>query len=107
MSSWRILYSKKALKDIALLDGSIKPKVFNAIRKVSKNPLPRQEGGYGEALGNKNGLDLSGCCKIKLKKYGIRVVYQLRRTEQGMDIIIVGARADSEVYKEAVQRLGR
>ena len=90
--------------DLNRLDGSVKPQVFTAIQKVSQNPLPRQEGGYGFALGNKSGLNLSGYYRIKLKRIGIRVVYTLRRTEQGMKIIVIVARSDNEVYEEALRR---
>ena len=107
MSNWRILYGRGVAEDIAALDGSIRPQVFSAMRKVSQNPLPRREGGYGTELGNRNGIDLTGCLKIKLKKPGIRVIYTLDRSEQDMTIIIIGLRADLAVYKNAFQRLGR
>ncbi len=107
MSNWRILYGKGVAEDIAALDGSIRPQVLNAIRKVSQNPLPRREGGYGTELGHRNGIDLTGCLKIKLKKPGIRVIYTLERSAQDMTIIIIGLRADLAVYKNAFQRLDR
>ncbi len=88
------------------LDGSVRAQVLSAVRKVSKNPLPKREGGYGTELGNKYGIDLTGCLKVKLKKAGIRIVYKLERTELGMRIIIVGMRADMVVYREAARRLG-
>ena len=31
--------------------------------------------------------------------------WNIIRTEHGMEIIVIGARADSEVYEEAVKRL--
>ena len=43
--------------------------------------------------------------KVKILRIGIRIVYHLIRTEHGMEIIVIGARADSEVYEEAVKRL--
>ena len=107
MSEWHVAYTDKAKADLKHLNGSVKSQVVTAIRKVSKNPLPRQEGGYGIALGNRSGMDLSGCCKIKLKRIGIRIVYELKRTERGLEIVIIGARADNEVYEEAFRRLGR
>ena len=70
---------------------------------MSRNPLPRAEGGYGVELR----ANLSDCLKIKLKKAGIRIIYQIHREKDQMKIIIIGMRADSEVYKEAVKRLGR
>ena len=105
MSKWELRYDKKVLQDIRSLDGSVKQQVVAAIRKTLKNPLPQREGGYGVELGNRHGLNLTGCLKIKLKKSGIRIIYTLERTEQGMTVVIVGMRADSEVYREAARRL--
>ena len=75
------------------------------MKKVSRNPLPASEGGYGKPLGNKSGINLTGCLKIKLLRLGIRIVYRLKRTEHGMQIIVVGVRADNEVYRIADERL--
>ena len=107
MSRWNILYREEAIEDIEALDGSIRPQVMKMIRRVAENPLPQREGGYGVELGNKNGVDLTGCLKIKLKKAGIRVIYTLERSGQDMTVVIVGMRADLEVYKETAKRLGK
>lgn len=107
LSNWQISFTSEAQKDLQQLDGSIKPQVVAAIRKVSKNPLPQREGGYGMELGNKSGLDLTGCLKIKLKKAGIRIIYQIERSDEKMNVIIIGLRADLAVYREAIKRLGR
>ena len=107
MSSWTVTYLDEALKDINRLDGSVKQQVAKAIKKVSQNPLPKREGGYGVELRNKAGHDLSDCLKITLSKAGIRVVYRIQREESQMNIIIVGVRANLEVYVEAAKRLGR
>ena len=104
LSDWSIQYTKRAKLDLKMLDGSVRTQVTTAIRKVSQNPLPRQEGGYGFALGNKSGFNLSGYYRIKLKRIGIRVVYRLERTEKGMKIVVIGARSDNEVYAEALRR---
>ena len=103
---WNVILTKKATADLETLDGSVQWQVVKAIQKTAQNPLPTREGGYGVELGNKNGTDLTGCLKIKLKKAGIRVVYTLERTKQGMKVIVIGMRDDDEVYKEAARRLG-
>ena len=103
--NWEILYTDEAKEDLGHLDGSQRKTVIKAIRKVSRNPLPANEGGYGKPLGNKHGSDLTGLCKIKLVKEGIRVVYALIRTETAMKIIVIAARADDEVYEIAAQRI--
>ena len=77
---------------------------MKAINKVLQNPLPASEGGYGKPLGNKQGSDLAGFLKIKLKSAGIRVVYKLIRTETEMLVVVIGARADDEVYETAQHR---
>jgi len=101
MIQWDVIYTDEAKKDYNALDPSSLNQVDKAIRKVSQNPLPESEGGYGKPLGNKRGKNLTGLLKIKLKKLGIRVVYKLIRTDEIMKIIIVAARADDEVYEVA------
>ena len=53
---------------------------------------------------NQKGKDLSGLYKIKYRDIGIRVVYALKEQDGIMTVIIVGARADDEVYDEAYRR---
>ena len=102
--NWEILFLPEAVDDLKALDGSQRKLVRKAINKVSQNPLPESEGGYGKTLGNKHGSNLSGLLKIKLRDAGIRIVYALKRTEHGMLIVVIGARADDEVYKIAEKR---
>ena len=78
--------------------------VLKGIIKVSKNPLPPEEGGYGKSLGNKRGTNLTNLMKIKFRELGIRVVYKIERVDGVMKIIVVSARADEQVYKEAAKR---
>lgn len=87
--SWKIRYLDEAIEDINSLDKSLKPQIAKMIHRVASNPLPRSDGGYGSALGNHNGIDLSGCFKIKLKKAGIRIVYTLERSAKGMTVVVV------------------
>lgn len=47
---------------------------------------------------------MTGFLKIKLRDAGIRVVYKLIRTETEMLVIVIGARADDEVYETAQHR---
>lgn len=101
---WQILYLPEAEKDLKSLYGSQCILVLKAIKKVQTNPLPKSENGYGEPLGKQSGSSLSGFLKIKLKSAGIRVVYKLLRTETSMLIIVIGARADDEVYEIAQNR---
>lgn len=102
-----VTFWESARKDFFALSPSSQPLVLKAIQKVAENPKPSTEGGYGKPLGNMSGLDLRGLLKVKLKKLGIRIVYQYIRSENGMDIVVIGMRADNEIYEEAAKRISR
>ncbi len=101
---WKVDYLREAIEDINKLDKGQQAQVVKAINKVSVNPLPNTEGGYGKPLGKKGGTDLTGFCKIKLLKPGLRVVYYLVQENNKMKIIVVSARTDDEVYLIAQKR---
>ena len=105
MSEWSVTYAKEAVNDLKSLDRSQQLQVLKAIKKVSENPLPNSEGGYGKPLGNNLTSKLTGYLKIKLVKVGLRVVYTLVRTENTMRIIIISVRDDDTVYKMAQERI--
>jgi len=102
---WKVEYLKESLKDLKALDHSQKLQVLKAIDKVSQNPLPNYEGGYGKPLGNKSNTNLTGYFKIKLLKLGIRVVYGLVKERGIMKIIVISIRKDEMVYQIAVDRI--
>ena len=105
MKTWTVDYTEEAKKDIKDLDNSQTRQVIKAIDRVSKNPLPNTEGGYGKPLGNTRSTNLTGLLKIKLVKLGIRVVYKLVRTDEVMKIIVVAAREDDKIYEIAARRI--
>ena len=96
-----VVFEHEAEKDFAALDNAQRLVVFKAIMKVASNPKPRPEG-YGKPLSG----NLMGCCKIKLRDHGIRIIYRLAPPEsENMDINIIGMRSDNEVYESAFERL--
>ena len=101
---WNIKFCPESIKDMKKLDNSLKKQVLVGIRKVSRNPLPQSEGGYGKALGNIHGTELTGFFKIKYRGIGIRVVYTLVKKDNIMNIIVVSIREDSESYRKAQKR---
>ena len=103
--NYKVLFTEFSKADLKELDASVAIVVKRMIDKVSTNPLPKSEGGYGEPLGHKHGNNLTGCCKIKLVKHGVRVVYKLIREDGAMKIIVIAARADNEVYDIAAARI--
>ena len=103
--SWNVTFYEEAKKDLERLSGNQRIAVRKAIEKVKQNPLPNYLGGYGKPLGNKNNSSLAGLLKIKLKKEGLRIVYKLIITETEMRIVVIGARADDQVYINANKRV--
>lgn len=99
------MYLPEAENDLRRLDGSQRKLVLKALQKVRSNPLPQSEGGYGKPLGNKLSNNLSGLLKIKLRASGLRIVYRLIRSNDKMLIIVIGARADNDVYETAQKRI--
>jgi len=102
--SYKIKFLPEAIEDMKDLDNSLSHQITKGIVKVSQNPLPIQNGGYGKPLGNKDSANLTGLCKIKFRGIGIRVVYSLEKHNDVMTVIIVSVRDDSIVYKEAAKR---
>ena len=96
-----VIFEPEAENDFASLDNSQRIVAFKAIVKVASNPKPRPEG-FGKPLSG----NLSGCCKIKLRDHGIRIIYRLLPPDSdNMDIIIIGMRSDNDVYDMTVKRL--
>ena len=96
-----VSFTPEADDDFASLDNTQRLVVFKAIKKVASNPKPRPDG-YGKPLAGK----LSGYCKIKLRDYGIRIIYKLVPPDSdNMNIVIIGMRSDNEVYNIAMDRL--
>ena len=105
--SWSVEFLEEAKKDLKRLDRGVQTQVVKGIKKIAQNPVSIHEGGYGKPLGNKNNTDLTGLFKIKYRDLGIRVVYRLEYTETMMKIIVISARTDEQVYKEALRRRER
>ncbi len=104
---WQVRYLPEAEKDMRALSRNQQLTVRKAIDKVKENPLPQSEGGYGKPLGSKQGVNLTGFLKIKLRGEGLRVVYQLIRKEVQMLVVVIGVREDEEVYQIARKRKDR
>ena len=96
-----VVFEPEAENDFKALDHSQRLVVFKAITKVASNPQPRPRG-IGKPLSGR----LTGCCKIKLRDHGIRIIYRLVPPDSdNMDVIIIGMRSDNEVYDKASERL--
>ena len=102
--TWCIEFFERSRKRYEKLGSPMQIQVLKGIKKVSQNPLPVDEGGYGKLLGNKSGTKLTNLMKIKFRNIGIRVVYKIERIDEIMKIVVVSARTDDQVYKEAANR---
>ncbi len=72
---------------------------------MSANPLPYTEGGYGKPLGHHAANNLTGLLKVKLRKAGLRIVYQLERRGKQMIVVIIDIRDDERIYRLVEKRL--
>lgn len=102
--NWSVEFLEEAKKDLKNLDHSVQIQVVKGIQKVAQNPLSVYEGGYRKPLGNKNDTNLTNLFKIKFRNLGIRVVYKVERIGTTMKIVVISARSDEQVYKEAAKR---
>ena len=51
--TWGIEFLEEAEKDLKKLDHSAQVQILKGLLKVSKNPLPAAEGGYGKRHGHR------------------------------------------------------
>ena len=95
-----IQFIPEAAKDYKLLDGSIKKLVNDKMEKLEENPY------LGEALGNKNNIDLTGFYKIYVYKKIYRIVYRIVNDEvEIIEIWGIGKKDKMEIYKEVRKRI--
>lgn len=102
--NWNVEFIKEAQRDMKRLDHSAQIQVLKGIRKVAQNHVSAHEGGYGKPLGHHNGADLTGLTKIKSRNLGLHVIYKIEMVDSRMKIIVVSARSDDQVYREAARR---
>ena len=103
--NWRVEYLSEVERDLKKLGHTQRLLIQKAIKKISQNPLPVSEGGYGKPLGNKAGMNLTGLYKVKLRGEGLRIVYKVIRQNKTMIVLVVGVREDDEVYHIAQNRI--
>ena len=84
------------VSELNRLDPTIKQQLRKKLDKVIENPhIPK----------NRLSGELHNCYKIKLRKAGIRLVYQVNDDEIYILLLTVGKRADNEVYNTALTRI--
>ncbi|MEA1883304.1 MAG: hypothetical protein U9N62_02130 [Thermotogota bacterium] len=57
---WKIKFCPEAKTDLKKIDHSLVKVILAGIKKVSTNPIPQSEGGYGKPLGYIGDVNLTG-----------------------------------------------
>ena len=95
-----IQFIPEAAKDYKSLDGYLRQLVNEKIDKLKENPF------LGEALGNKNNIDLTGFYKIYVAKKSYRIVYRIIKEKiEIVEIWGIGKRDKMEIYKIVKKRI--
>lgn len=93
--AYRLAFKKSAKEEWDNLDGSVR-------KQFKKKLLERLEEPKIESA-KLNGM--KDCHKIKLRRAGYRLVYQVRDAEVIVSVIAVGKRERNAVYKAATKRI--
>lgn len=96
--AYKIIFRKRALRDIKKLDPHIQRQVLLAIKERALEPL---------LDGSRLSGDLFGTLKIKLLRLGIRVVYVVEENAVKLIVLTVGKRSGGEVYTVALEEFRR
>ena len=97
-----IQFIPEAAKDYKSLDAYLKKLVNEKIDKLKENPF------LGEALGNKNNIDLTGFYKIYVAKKSYRIVYRIIKDKiEIVEIWGIGKRNRMEIYKLVGKRISK
>jgi len=93
---YRLKFLPEALEEWSALDGSIK----ELLRKLLKKRLNEPHTPGAQLHG-----DLSGCYKIKLRKHGYRLVYNVEDDVLVVLVLAIDKREDMAAYHSALERL--
>jgi len=93
--SYKLTFKKEAKKEWNKLGHSIKVIFIKKLERVLQSPH----------VDSAKLRQLKDCYKIKLKRAGYRLVYQVREDELVVAVISVGKRDKSRAYHLAMKRL--
>lgn len=93
--SFSLEFDPRALKEWHRLDTSLRTQFKNKLAKLLENPV---------IPANKL-KSLPNCYKIKLRRSGYRLVYQVQNEKLVVLVVALGKREKSQAYKQAGTRL--
>ncbi len=93
--TYSLVFLKSAKKEWDDLSPSIKQQFKNKLAKCLVNPVRNKD----KLLG------MNDCYKIKLRSIGYRLVYKIYKDRFVVQVIAIGKRDKSLVYKKAISRI--
>lgn len=93
--TYKLRFKEKALEEWNNLDQTIREQFAKKLRGLKENPR----------IDSARLSSLKNCYKIKLRKAGYRLVYEVREQEVVILIVAIGKRERNQVYKTAAKRL--
>ncbi len=93
--SFKLRFKEQALQEWHSLDHTIREQFAKKLHALKDNPRVKSAG-----LGG-----MKDCYKIKLRKVGYRLVYEVRDRELIILVVSIGKRERNAVYKMAAKRL--
>ena len=94
--AYRVLLTKESFKEWNKIDHSIQRLFQRKLGSIVLNPI---------IVNNRLRGKLSNCYKIKLKRAGYRLVYEVRSQTIVLIVWAVDKRDDDKVYDSAISRL--
>ena len=93
--SFKLRFKEQALQEWHSLDHSIREQFAKKLHTLKDNPRIESSRLSG----------MKDCYKIKLRKAGFRLVYEVRDQELVILVVAIGKRERNAVYKTAAKRL--
>lgn len=93
--TYKLRFKEQALEEWNNLDQTIREQFAKKLRGLKENPR----------IDSARLSSLKNCYKVKLRKAGYRLVYEVREQEVVILIVAIGKRERNQVYKTAAKRL--
>ncbi len=93
--TYRLVFKEDAKKEWDKLDTTIRSLFVKKLRERIEHPRVESTRLSG----------MKDCYKIKLRRAGYRLVYQVRDNELVVSVVAVGKRERNQVYKTAIKRI--
>lgn len=93
--TFRLVFKEEAKKEWDKLDGTVRSQFAKKLKERIEQPRIESARFQG----------MDDCYKIKLRRIGYRLVYQVRDFELVVSVVAVGKRERHHVYKAAIKRI--